>query len=219
MSIDLQQVTDLEEAIAGYRFPTVYFDFVAGREVAGSDMQAVESAIGGMLRSSAADQIRDGLANVIYWGYAQIGYRDNRVRRFREHVSDGQLRAFADVVVSGNLGLARIGDLRLPQFSGISFVSKVLMFLDPKQYCVLDKQLLKLGEGSGLRALHRVATGTQIRITPENENAYNDWRAECEAMSRRYFAGRYRVVDIERAFFHLVQSNRVGAAREIYAAA
>jgi hypothetical protein len=219
MSLDRQQVEDLGEAISAYRFPAVYFDFDAGREVVEPDMRAVESAIGGMLRSAATDRIRDGLANVIYWGYAQIGYRNDRVRRFRDQVTEDQLGTFANVVSSGTPGLATVGAMRLPQFSGISFVSKVLMFLDPEQYCVLDKQLLKLGAGSGRRALHRVAAGTRIRITIQDENAYNGWRTECAAISRRYFASRHRVVDIERGFFHLVQTNRVSAARDIYAAA
>jgi hypothetical protein len=156
---------------------------------------------------------------VIYWGYAQIGYRDHRVQRFRDQVVEDQLVAFVKLVAFGSPGLGTIADLRLPQFSGISFVSKVLMFIDPERYCVLDKQLLKLGSGSGNRALHRVSAGTQIRITTRNEGAYNDWRAECAEMSRRYFAGRYRVVDIERGFFHLVQSSRAHGASEIYAAA
>lgn len=221
MSLDRQKVHALGEAIAAYRFPAVYFDFGSGREVGGCDidMRQVESAIASMLRASVLDRVRDGLANVIYWGYAQIGYRNERVRRFRDQVTKDQLHAFADLVSSGTPRLTTIGALRLPQFSGVSFVSKVLMFLEPDHYCVLDKQLLKLGAGSGNRALHRVVAGTQIRITIENENAYDSWRAECAAISRRYFAGRYRVVDIERGFFHLVQSKRVNAAREIYAAA
>jgi hypothetical protein len=219
MSLNRQQVDDLGEAIAAYRFPAVYFDFDKGREVRAPDMRSVEAAIGGMLVSAATDRIRDGLANVIYWGYAQIGYRNDRVRRFRAQVTADELGRFASLVRSGSPGLMAIGALRLPQFSGISFVSKVLTFLDPKRYCVLDKQLLKLGLGDGARALHRVAAGTQIRITTDNEDAYDSWRAECGAISDRYFGGRHRVVDIERGFFQLVQTNRVGAAREMYSAA
>lgn len=187
MSLDRQQVKEFREAIEAYRFPSVYFDFDTRREVRASDMRAIESAIGDMLRSSATDRIRDGLANVLYWGYAQIGYRDDRVRRFRDQVTDDQLGSFVSLISSGNPGLATIGAIRLPQFSGISFVSKVLMFIDPDRYCVLDKQLLKLGAGSGHRALHRVSAGSRIRITAQNEDAYNDWRVECTAMSRRYF--------------------------------
>jgi len=156
---------------------------------------------------------------LIYWGYAQIGYRNDRVRRFRDQVTDDQLGRLRTLIESGHPGLVAIGALRLPQFSGVSFVSKVLTFIDPGRYCVLDKQLLKLGTGSGPRALHRVSAGTQIRITTHNEEAYDGWRGECAVISAHYFGGRHRVVDIERGFFHLVQTDRVRAAREMYMAA
>lgn len=216
MSLNRQQVNDLDEAIAAYNFPAVYFDFDRRCEVKASNMRDIEAAIGDMLLSVAVDHIRDGLANVIYWGYAQIGYRNVRVSRFRNKVTDDQLGRFRSLIESGHPGLVAIRALRLPEFSGVSFVSKILAFIDPSQYCILDKQLLKLRADSGHRALYRVSDGTQIRITTDNEKAYDGWRAECAAISQHYFGGRHRVVDIERGFFHMVQTGHITAAREIY---
>lgn len=220
MALTHQQLTRLEGAITDYAFPSVYFDFLSNAHVPAADMRAVETAIREELVSATFDRVRDGLSNVIYWGYAQIGYRDVRVRRFRDHVSADQLARFQNLVQAGDrIGLRSIRALRLPEFSGIAFISKVLAFLDPARYCVLDKQLLKLAGTPGDRALHRVFARTRISVTRANEEAYDAWRTECAAISAQYFGGRYRVVDIERGFFQLVQADRIVEAQDIYSAA
>ncbi len=101
----------------------------------------------------------------------------------------------------------------------MSFISKILAFLDPARYCVLDKQVLRLAVFPGDRALNRVRAGYQIRVTAEHEKAYDAWRLECAAISARYFGGRHRVVDIERGLFQLVQDGRVSFSQQVYAAA
>ena len=101
----------------------------------------------------------------------------------------------------------------------MSFISKILMFLDPAEYCVLDRQLAKLGAVPGERALHGLLFGTQIPVTAHNEAVYDAWRADCRRISTQYFGGGYRVVDVERGFFQLVQSARLVLAQRIYAAA
>lgn len=220
MALNESQSSQLEDAIATYAFPAVYFDFRRAIEVRAEHMRVVENAIRELLTSETNEQVLDGLANVIYWGYAQIGYRDARVRRFRDEATEDQLNKFRTLLESGDvLGLATISALKLPEFSGISFVSKILAFLDPVNYCVLDKQLLKLAMCPGQRALHRVSAGTQIRMTARNQEAYDAWRAECASISARYFHGLYRAVDVERGFFQLVQSGRVTFAQEVYGAA
>lgn len=163
-------------------------------------MRAVETAIRDMLTSGNNSEVLDGLANVIYWGYAQIGYRDTRVRRFRENATEDQLNGFRALLKSpGEVGLATVAALTFSEFSGISFVSKVLTFLDPVKYYVLDKQLLKLAECPGNRALHRVSAGTQIRVTTKNQEAYDAWRHKCAAISIQYFKERYCDATVHRA--------------------
>ena len=220
MPLSKRQASEFEAAIAEYDFPAVYFDFRGSVEGRAGNMLAVEAAIREMLVSTGIERVRDGLANVIYWGYAQIGYRDNRVRRFRNSVTDDQLGRFLALLGAGDpVGLGTLAALRLPEFSGMSFISKVLAFLDPARYCVLDKQLLKLAAVSGSRALHRLSSGTQIAVTANNERAYDAWREECADISAQYFGSRYRVVDVERGFCQLVQAGRLAVVQELYLAA
>jgi hypothetical protein len=220
MPLDRQQAVELEAAVARYGFPPVYFDFGAGVEVRAENMRTVEAEIREMLTSAEIPHVRDGLSNVIYWGYAQMRYRDVRVKRFRDTCVDDQLRSFRALIGAGEtVGLIALKQLNLPEFSGISFLSKILAFLDPVHHCVLDKQLLKLATVSGNRALHRVSARTQIPVTASNERAYRAWCEECANVSDHYYVGRYRVVDVERGFFQLLQEKKVGIAQDLYAAA
>ena len=58
-------------AIREYDFPTVTCDFDAGeKEIRHADMGGVEDRIRGLLISSSRKQVKDGLSNVLYWGYA-----------------------------------------------------------------------------------------------------------------------------------------------------
>jgi len=115
--------------------------------------------------------------------------------------------------------MAAIKTLHLPEFSGMPFVSKVLMFLDPKNYCVLDKQVSKLRNPGCMKALSYISFGpneNQIRISHNNQIVYNNWREECRAISTQYYQNAYRVADVERGFFTLIQSGNLAAAQEIY---
>jgi hypothetical protein len=60
--LDDRQVAQLGAAIDEYRFPPVYFDFVAEEEVLGSNMGTVEAAIHAMLASSSTEDVRHGFA-------------------------------------------------------------------------------------------------------------------------------------------------------------
>ncbi|MGD0828371.1 MAG: hypothetical protein ABSA09_09860 [Desulfobaccales bacterium] len=114
--------------------------------------------------------------------------------------------------------MVAIKNLNLSQFSGMSFISKILMFLNPQNYCVLDKKISKLRTPECTKALSHLAFGpkeTRIRISQNNENVYNAWREECRAISAQYYNNTYRVADVERGFFTLIQGNLL-RAREIY---
>ncbi|MGE0450574.1 MAG: hypothetical protein AB7Q29_13455 [Vicinamibacterales bacterium] len=73
MALNEHQASKLDAAISAYSFPAVYFDFQAGAKVETVGMSAVEGALRAMLTSASVESVRDGLANVIYWGYAQVG--------------------------------------------------------------------------------------------------------------------------------------------------
>lgn len=128
------------------------------------------------------------------------------------------LLEFQGVIAQGAiLKLRQVRDIHMPQFSGISFISKILAFLDPVNYCVLDQQLARLAGGHGNKALNHLTQGQQIRVTANNQVVYDGWRQECAAISKKYFSGVYRAIDVERGFFHLVQTNQLHLAQVIYA--
>ena len=82
--LSLREYLDrLREAVAGYDHPKVVYDFCKERETCCEDMVGVEQRIGALLRGLDPDSIRDGLSNVLYWGYArQPRRRDAKVRDF-----------------------------------------------------------------------------------------------------------------------------------------
>ena len=58
----------LRAAIEKYRFPTVTYDFQEERELCHGDMVAVERYIQALLRARESEAVKEGLANVLYWG-------------------------------------------------------------------------------------------------------------------------------------------------------
>ena len=220
MPLTEEQIAVFHEAIKGYSFPAIYFDFRENREVQASSMADVERAINGQLRSSHVPDVKNGLANILYWGFAKIGYRDNRVEDLNDNITTAQIKEFQALLATGSTPTMRkIKAISIPQFSGMSFLSKVLMFLNPSDYCVLDTQITRLRSRNSLKALCQLSFGPkerQIRISSHNEATYDRWRAECLGVSTTYYGGEYRVVDIERGFFHLIQRGRLLDAQKIY---
>lgn len=217
MPLSNAQVNNLNAAITGYGFPAVYFDFALSAPVVAANMAAVETHIHNQLTSANLQSVLHGLANVIYWGYAQIGYRNFRVNSFLASVNSAHALAFQNLLAGGVVPtLLQIKGIHMPKFSGISFISKILAFLDPVNYCVLDQQLARIANGGVERALNQLVQGQQLRVTANNQAAYDAWRNECASISNAYFHGAYRAIDIERGFFHLVQTNQLQLAQTIY---
>ena len=222
MPLNRKQMEQLNEATIGYVFPAVYFDFVNGTEIRAENMAEVENRIYIQLASNEIPDVKYGLANVLYWGYAQIGYRGNRVDDFINKVTERQIIEFIEVRNDDIPTMRDISRIHMPQYSGVSFISKILMFLNPDEYCVLDQQLAKLRTRNSPKQLNRLVfrpNESQIRITNHNEDVYNGWRNEWLEISQKYYQGEHRVVDIERGFFNLVQQGDVQQAQAIYNAA
>ena len=226
-----QYVSLLREAIGSYDYPTVVYDFRTGSEIRLPDMAAVEEHVGALLRSPDPGGVRDGLSNVLYWGYArQPGRRDARVRDFRDDApaDDSRLARFADLVRSlgepplsaaAGPALLDIKRLKLRQFGQMSFVTKILMFLDPR-FPVLDMKVAKAFANGGFAPLAdlRFDRGG-IRLTGNNVRAYECWARWCREIaglandeppgSRRGL----RAVDVERALFTLADRPHLAARR------
>ena len=219
MALSPADVALFEQACGDYAFPLDYFDFNVNQKVAAQDVYDLEVAIRAQLTARESSTVKDGLSNVLFWGYGQIGYQTNRVDRFRQQVNEAHLAAFQTLIQRGTPTLSSIKKISMPEFSGVSFISKILAFLNPDEYCVLDWQIAKLAVASKEKALSGLEgiSGTQIRVTARNEAIYDGWRRECRTMSETYYRGKYRAVDVERGFFAFIQDGREDDARRIYA--
>ena len=224
-----KQISTLKRSIFGYSFPTIYFDFASNVEKDAGNMHNLETIIHNMLTSRKQQQVKYGLANIIYWGNASTGYKKYRTCQFLNNVTANQLQKFQNmvqnmVVKQKMLSLQAIKKIGMPQYSGISFISKILMFLDTKQYCVLDFHIAKLANRSGTKAIHNLKKYTKhpLPFTTHNCKIYYQWCNECQKISNQLsnqYYGNYRVVDIERGFFNLIQKGRLSDAQMIYNAA
>lgn len=209
-----------ENHIAAYPFPATYFDFATNTEIQAPNMGVLENTIQTMLVSANAVDVRNGLANVVHWGNGQSGYRHYRRRRFLASVTGRHIQDFQELLTRTPIPmLQHIKILGLPVFSGISFMSKIIAFLDPANHCVLDLQLARIGNGPGNKALNALKCTTQISPTSRNQAAYDAWCGECVGISANYFRNRYRAVDVERGFFGMVQNGQLDLARRLYQSA
>ena len=215
-----QQKKTLARSIRRYSFPAIYFDFASHVERKAGNMHSLETIIHNMLTSHKQQQVKYGLANIIYWGNAKHGCKKYRTCQFLNKVTPAQLRDFQSIVANQKmLSLRAIKKVDMHWYSGISFISKILMFLNPKQYCVLDSQIAKLANHSGTKAIYNLKINTQLPVTVHNCEIYDEWCNECQEISNQYYSGKYRVVDIERGFFNLIQNGKLCDAQIIYNAA
>ena len=209
----------MRKAIEGYHFPSDYFDFVGNTPERLENARAVEVRILRGLTSADPAELKNGLSNVLDWGYAQMGIRDTRVQRFRSNVTVYEImRAYDLFQRSTHPSVLEIKKLGLPEFSGLSFVSKIRMFLDPDKSAVLDNQIMKIHRNcpTTLLANLQIGRSTQIPITKHNSEVYEAWCRTMVEISGGYFDARFRAVDVERGFFQLIQDGKVTAAAQIF---
>ena len=211
----------LRDAIAAYDFPPITYDFVRNRERVHPGMRELERAIVADLLSIDMNHVRNGLSNVLYWGFGRMGVRDHRVDAFRSSVADDDLAAsracFAEL---HGPGLQTLYRLRLPQFSQISFLSKLRMFLSPSRYVTLDLKLARLRDEPAATVLDNLVVRTSIPVTKHNERVYAAWCATCRELAVRLDpSGAIRAADVERGIFFLVDSGRASVAASVLASA
>lgn len=217
MSLDSLQVKKLNDAVNAYSFPTAHFDFSILAPVVGLSMPELEGRVQRQLLSSSMEDVKDGLSNVLYWGFAQMGgIAPVRVERFRSAVSRQQLEQASDLFTNQQrptlYALARLG---LPQFSKISFVSKIRMYLDPVNSATLDRQIMKMHQVRNDTVLAAFKENkTSLPISLKNSNAYEGWCDHLAHIAQAYLP-HARVVDIERGFFQMIQAGDVNEAATI----
>lgn len=205
----------LAAAINSYAYPSIVYDFESKREITFTGMREVECFIGEQLTSSDPEVVRDGLSNVLFWGYYRSpGRRDDRVKRFRAGVTPRQLRLTVDVFSSlQGCAICDLKRLKLPQFTNLSFLSKLRTFLAPSSYCVIDLKLLTIPTLSQRFKVYRALKPTSIPATHSNEESYFWWVSQCRTAARLVrLSEQVRPVDAERGFFQMVDSGKTDLA-------
>ncbi|MBU4038041.1 MAG: zinc ribbon domain-containing protein [Proteobacteria bacterium] len=218
--LNQQQRESLEDAIKEYNYPKVTYDFRNKKEIVHSSMRQLEASIRVNLTSGDPIRVKDGLSNVLYWGHYRAGYRWDRVRDFRKKITQQKLDHVARTLQNiFETPIWTIKNIELPQFSNISFISKILMFLDPQKYVTLDRKLMKLANVEPITIFHSIKTyRTYIPCTRENEQQYQNWCGLCKNASIKYFQGQeVFAVDIERGIFCIVEKGQYNVAAQIIA--
>ena len=204
MLLTAKQKAEFRSAMESYSFPCVTYDFERCAEHRHPDMLGVEGLIQAQLTSSRLGDVKDGLSNVLYWGYANYGFRRTRVCKFRNGVSRSQLKKVVDTMSERRwLCPSNIARCKLPQFSGIAFVSKVLMFFDPSRFVVLDSKIASLRDVVTDSLFSDLSVSTTIRPTKSNDAVYENWCQFCIRVAQEL---RVRAVDVERGIFQMVQA-------------
>lgn len=219
MPITEEQITILRNAIIEYGYPRVTFDFNSRIEIHHATMRELEKSVRDALLSDNIADVKNGLSNILFWGYYRQGIRDVRVEQFKSKVSDESLRKAKEVIRNLNrTGLTEIKNLRLPEFSQMSFVSKLRMFLNPTNYVVLDLQLMKLANEEPHNLFAEITRfSTSIPITQENQRRYQAWCDLCKRAAGTYFVDGFIAVDVERGIFQLIQKGQANIAAQIVA--
>lgn len=219
--------TLVDKAGSFFAFPAVTFDFHGNKEHPDGGMHEVEDRIRIALCSGDPVRVRDGLSNVLYWGYARRpGRRDYKVRTFRSKVQSGdepRLDRFLEFVSTGRESpagerLLALKKLKIPEFGQASFATKVLMFLDPGNYPVLDLKIARIAQECGFPPLRGLRVYTSIPVTKANAARYERWACWCCDVAARLNSAHglgsreLRAVDIERAVFALIDCGRMDLA-------
>ena len=203
-----------------YDFPCRMFDFNTEQEMEFDNYRELEKNIQEQFFSNSISQIKNGLSNVLYWGYYRIGYGKTRIKIFRENVTNFQLQAFSDLVKTNMADPISIKKIGLPQFSGFSFISKILMFMDPTTYVVLDKKIMELydlkNHDNPLTKIPYNRKDSGIRITKISNKYYFEWCELCSFIAKQ-FQDHKIAVDIERGFFKLAEKDEIEYAKLIIA--
>lgn len=217
-----EYATLLCDAIRAYDFPAVTVEFDPGggeivKKSCHGSMWIVEKHIGALLRSGSRHEVKDGLSSVLYWGWAQkpeLGTA--KVDNFR--TSDDlapALDAFIDLDKKPPLpSLLAFDEVGLPGF-GMSFTTKIMMFLSPETHPVLDKKIALIARRCNfLPLLDILAPGNgYIPINQATAAAYEKWACWCRKIATLVNETRasprhdLRAVDVERALFTLARDN------------
>lgn len=220
MPLTEQHVNILHQAISNYNYPTQLYDFKENQPIPFETMRELENYLQARLLSMNSSEVKCALANIVYWGNINAGYCMFRVKKFLGDITENQVQRAIDLFPNiEDDGLADIKRIGLPQFSNMSFVSKLRMFLDTANYVTLDKKLLKLKQVHMRTFFSNIKEyPTYIPIDKHNRKQYSIWSKMCRETANNYFRG-YKIIaaDVERGIFYLVDHGKVNTATTLVA--
>lgn len=205
--------------IREYDYPAVTYDCMRRRQRNHGSICSVERHINELLTSGEKESVKCGLLNVLYWGHAtNVRLQGRWVAEFEERVTTDMLDEFMDGILpppppeSPNGHFRSIG---LPGF-GMSFISKLAMFLCPDVYPVLDTNIARLRNDpfdfAPLRDMRMPARYIPTNTT--NERCYGaEWARWCRDVAKlanRELPDLFRIraADVEGAIFTAVRNDR-----------
>ena len=102
-------------------------------------------------------------------------WKSPRPKRHYLSNSEASIKEISGEVFSSNSDEVKIGLLTTLKGVGIPVASAILTLLDPKNYVVLDLQIMKLKEKTFLKNM-KMYNKNSIPITKINESIYQKWR-------------------------------------------
>lgn len=205
MPLSDTQIATLKTAVPKYDGPLVTYNFETKTQISHASMFSVETSILADLTSEDMDQVKNGLVNVIYWGFNRMnmGMRASQLNRFRETIAPGQLQLASKTFrkLTGP-GLMEIKRMKLPEFTNMSMISKVRMFLDPDNYISVDRMLLKLE----LVQSFIKPSSVSINVSESNASGYQRLCDIFKRAAHTYWNPAIRAVDVERGIYQLIKS-------------
>jgi hypothetical protein len=166
------------------------------------DHRALEDELRLQLLSKDPEQLRDGLANVLYWLYQLDGAGQDGIWAFRAGARRWALvEALRLLDGLEGPGLVRLEGLKLPGFRDLRSLSALRMFLDPRRYACLSTAHLGLAAEPGHSVIHEFAAARATDLfQPRHEVHYQRWCRICGRLAAALPPEEdWRCADVERA--------------------
>lgn len=184
----------LKDAIERYSYPAVTYDFINCYEIKYCSVNELIDDVNPLLMSSNLDDQKEGLKRIIYWG----NLNDNRFKCSNFETIDinyTKINYFAGVK-----NLNDLKKLKIPYFGQTSFGSKLLTFINRREFVILDSKINKF-----------LLFNCNFKEFKNFNSTYQKWLDICTLLANdinnTIHCKPYYPVDVERGIFQLIKEN------------